>query len=182
MEAAACLVSGFHCQRAPSHRGLEHGFCEASPSKLHLPTKKSNMIYGLFCQKLSLATVNCRGRKPFSSHQLQKVKSMPLLYVSYSSFVAPFGMVPASGLSSLGAILSHPSSLLLPSAVYSAFEGSCRTSPQLCQLFMQHLCPNTLEGKSTFHVATDLGRKSKESGSSLTVSKIKTLDSAANIA
>lgn len=103
VEAAACLMSVFHCHQAPSQRGLERGFCEISPSKLHLPTKKGNMIYGLFFQKLSLATVNCRGWKSFSPCQLQKVKSMPLLYVSYFSFVAPFGMVPLSSLSFLGA-------------------------------------------------------------------------------
>ena len=103
VEAAACLMSAFHCQRAPSHRGLEHGFWKISPSKLHLPTKKSNMIYGLFFQKLSLATVNCRGWKSFSPCQLQKIKSMLLLYMSYFSSVAPFGMVPVSSLSSLGA-------------------------------------------------------------------------------
>jgi len=61
VEATSCLMSVFHSQSTPSHGGSEHGVCEISPSKMHLPTKKNNVIYGLFFQKLPLATANFRG-------------------------------------------------------------------------------------------------------------------------
>lgn len=70
---------------------------------------------------------------------------------------------------------SPPASLSRILSIWSSCSAgcSCRTSPRLCQHFVQHLCTNTVESKSTFHVATDLGRKSRESGFSLSVSKIK---------
>lgn len=166
-------MSAFNCQTAPSHKGLEHGFCKVWPSKLHLPMKKSNVIHALFFQKLSLATLNSRELKSFCPRDLQTFKSLPLLSVS-CFFVAPLGMVPISSLSSLGV----PSCVFLlscfPQLVSSAFEDSCsticshRTSPSSANSLCR-ACAQTLESKSAFQVATNLGRKSKESGFSFAV-------------
>lgn len=65
-------------------------------------------------------------------------------------------------------ILPHPSSLMLPQPhaqlLHRPAGCSHRTSPWLCQHFVQYLSLNTLWSKSEFWVATDLGRKSRESG------------------
>lgn len=113
MVAPACLMSVFHYQRAHSHRGLKHGVCESCPSKLHLPTKKSNMVYGLFFQKLPLGTV-------FLFRSVTRGQITSLLCMT-DFFVALFGMVTVSCLSFLGA----PSSPIFLLSFFPQSHAQC---------------------------------------------------------
>lgn len=74
-------------------------------------------------------------------------------------------------------ILCLSSPLLLPSACKLSFQRLLlhhlllQDLTQLYQLFVQHLCPNTLESQSACQVATGRDRKSKESGFSFAIFK-----------